>query len=101
MRVLRVFAAFAPLACLLAFLVFVGIATFGGGGDPTGDAVVSDGVTRGLLIAVAAGWLAVPLYVKHAHENDALERYELRRWLFALRLYAPLAMPVYWWRYLR
>jgi uncharacterized membrane protein SpoIIM required for sporulation len=101
MRVLRVSAAFVPLACLLAFVVFVGIATVRGGGDPTGNAVLPDGVTRALLIAVAAGWLAVPLYVRHAHENDALRRYERKRWLFGLRLYPPLAMPVYGWRYLR
>ncbi len=69
--------------------------------DPTGHAVVSDGVTRGLLIGVAAGWLAVPLYVRHANGNDALQRYERKRWLFALRLYAPVAMFVYWRRYLR
>jgi hypothetical protein len=36
---LRVSAAFVPLACLLAFVVFVGIATVRGGGDPTGNAV--------------------------------------------------------------
>ena len=101
MRLLRTSAALVPPVCLLVFVVVVGIAIVRGGGDPTGNAVVPDAVIRGLLIAVAAGWLAVPLYIRHAHENEALQRFERKRWIFALRLYAPFAMPVYWWRFLR
>ncbi len=100
-RVLQVAAAFVPLACLVAFVVFVGIATVRGGGEPTGHAVISDAVTRGLLIGAAAAWLAVPLYIRHANGNEALQRYERKRWLFALRLYAPVAMLVNWRKYLR
>ena len=98
---LRTAAAFVPLVCFLTFVVFVAIATVRGGGEPTGNAVVPDGLMRGLLIAVAGGWLATPLYVRHAIDNDRLQRYARKRWLFALRLYAPIAMPIYWWRYLR
>ncbi len=101
MRVLRIAAALVPLACLIAFVMFVIVATLRGGGEPTGNAVVADWMMRGLLIGVAASWVAVPLYIRHANGNERLQRNERKRWLFALRLYAPVAMSLYWWRYLR
>ena len=54
-----------------------------------------------MLIGVAASWVAVPLYIRHANDNERLQRYERKLWLFALRLYAPISISLYWWRYLR
>ena len=101
MRLLRLAAALVPLACLLAFMIRVFIASVRGGGDPTGNAVVPDWLMRGLLLGMAASWVAVPLYIRHAADNETLERHERKRWLFALRLYAPISISLYWWRYLR
>jgi len=62
--------------------IMVSIATLRGGGDPTGNGVVTDGVLRGLLIGVVAGWMAVPLYIRHADNNERLQHNRRKRWRF-------------------
>jgi len=98
---LRAALAFVPLGCLLAVVVLVSIATVRGCGDPTGHGLVADGALKALLLGVAASWLGVPLYLHHLDANERLHRARRSRWRFALRLYALLAMPRYWWTYMR
>ncbi len=101
LRLFRAVVAFVPGICLAAFVVLVMTATIRGGGDPTGHGVFADGVLRVLLLGVAGGWGGLPLFLSHLAANQSLHPARRSRWRLGLRLYAPLAMPLYWTRYMR
>ena len=51
------------------------------------------------LAGIVLSSAALPALVRHAQQTPALAPDERRRWLIRLAVWGPLAMPVYWRRY--
>ena len=89
-------------AHLVLVLSVIAVAAVEGGGNPAGHLaigiveVIAHFVTATVLVSIALFVL-----VRHAQENPRLDAHARRRWLISLALWGPVAMPVYWWRYLR
>jgi hypothetical protein len=91
-----------PLAYFAFFVAVIGAATIAAGGDLDGGLPVSGQVLFGLQIAttfVVAGLLGVCLH--HVHGRRELPRRRRTWWIVMLFVGSALAMPIYWWRYMR
>jgi hypothetical protein len=85
-----------------AFVVVIVIATIAGGGEPDGHLLLPESALGAmLLVAAALDFALLPLYLRHARQNDSLHPARRKRWVFLLRLYGMFSMPVYWVRHVR
>lgn len=88
------------MLCRLAVVVLG--ATIAGGGEPDEHLPVGERLLSIPLVAmVVITGLLRPFYLAHAKANDNLKPHQRKRWRFALGLYGPFSMPLYWWRYIR
>jgi intracellular septation protein A len=101
-RALMLFAALWPLVYMIAFVVLILESALRGGGAPDHDLLVPFGVLVALHVAtmlvMVAGLIA---YVVHAWRNPRVKKDERTLWVLVLLLGGPIAMPIYWWIYVR
>ena len=53
------------------------------------------------LLGLALGIAAIAAFVLHASRNPRLDAERRRTWILALVIANGVALPVYWWKYLR
>ena len=91
-----------PLAYFAFFVAVIGTTSIASGGDLDGGLPVSDQILFGLQIAttfVVAALLGICLH--HVHGRRELPRGRRTWWMVMLFVGSALAMPIYWWRYMR
>jgi hypothetical protein len=92
-----------PIAYMLLFILVVGVSTVQGGGDPDNDPFL---IPFGLLIALHLGTMLVVVgllvvYIIDVFRNPRLEETHRVLWAIVLFMGNAIAMPVYWWLYMR
>ncbi|MDA0171826.1 hypothetical protein OJ998_22190 [Solirubrobacter taibaiensis] len=101
-RVLLLFGALWPPIYMLGFAALVIEATIRNGGDPDNDLLIPFGVVVGVHLGTMLVILAAAIaYVVHAWKNPQLTPDNRTLWVVVLLLGAPVAMPIYWWLYVR
>jgi intracellular septation protein A len=101
-RVLMLFGALWPAIYMVFFIVLVVEATVRNGGDPDNDLLVPFGVVMALHITTMLIILAAAVaFVIHAWRNSHIDKDQRMLWVLVLLLGAPIAMPIYWWLYVR
>src|SRR3954471_24278006 len=91
-----------PPAYFLLFVAVVGAPAIAGGGAVDGRLLISDEVLFALQIAttlVIAGLLGLCLH--HVHRSPELRPRRRMAWVVMLFVGSAVAMPVYWWLYMR
>lgn len=84
------------------FALVVAIATVRGGGDPDEHLLVDEQVLSRLHVVTLGVILALlALFVRDAYRNPRLRDERRTFWAMVLLLAAPIAMPIYWWTYMR
>jgi hypothetical protein len=92
-----------PLLYLVFFFIVVGIATIQGDGDPD-DAgfLIPFGVLMGLHIGTMLLIIALMIvYIRDAYSNPRVDDNKRTFWAIVLFMGNMIAMPIYWWVYLR
>ncbi|MDA0181644.1 hypothetical protein OJ997_15165 [Solirubrobacter phytolaccae] len=101
-RAFMLFGAFWPPIYMVFFIALIVEATIRGGGDPDNDLLIPFGVLIGLHLATMLLMLgAAVAYVLHAWRNPRVPQDQRVLWLVVILLGAPIAIPIYWWIYLR
>ncbi len=88
-------------AAFVSALALILTATVAGGGEPQMSGATEGIVRAALILGAVLVALIVPVYLNDVRNRDELKKHQRKRWLFALGLYGPFSMPVYWWRYLQ
>lgn len=101
-RTLMLIGALWPPIYMLFFFALVIEATVRNGGDPDNDLLVPFGLLIGLhLLTMLVIIGAAIAYVVHTWNNPRLTSDQRTVWTIVLLLGAPVAMPIYWWIYVR
>ena len=91
-----------PLIYMVLFIGLIVESVVRSGGNPDNDLLVPFEVLMGLHIATMLVILAATVaYVVHAWRSPRIQSDQRVLWLIVLLLGGFIAMPVYWWLYLR
>lgn len=92
-----------PPVYLVIFVTVVGLATLQGGGDPDGDGfVIPFGVLAALHLATMLLIVALlVVFIRDAYGNPRIDEGKRTFWAIVLFMGNMIAMPVYWWLYMR
>lgn len=94
---------FWPGIYLLIFFVVIGVAAAQGGGDSdNADFLIPFGVLMALHLGtmlLIIGLLIV--YIRDAYKNPQIDGDKRSFWAIVLLMGGVIAMPIYWWLYMR
>ena len=92
-----------PVLYLLFFFAVVGTASVRGGGDPDEAGFL---VPFGVLMALHIGTMLLIIalmivYIRDAYSNPRVDENKRTFWAVVLFMGNMIAMPIYWWLYMR
>ncbi len=92
-----------PLVYLLFFFAVAGMATVQGDGDPDNvDYLIPFGVLVALHIGTMVLIIALTIvYIRDAYRNPRIDENKRTFWAVVLFMGNMIAMPIYWWLYMR
>ena len=101
-RAPTLFGALWPAVYFVFFIVLVVEATLRNGGDPDNDLLIPFELLMvlhiGTMLIIIAAAVA---YVVHAWRSPRVPKDQRTLWVIVLLLGGPIAMPIYWWLYVR
>ncbi len=91
-----------PFLYIVFFIVVIGIATVRGGGEPDNELIIPEALLFALhIFTMLVVVLLMVVYLVHAYRSEELVGDKKTFWVIALFMGNLLAMPVYWWMFLR